>query len=204
MVGFQLARTFSGGKFRDEHADFVFGRPSLVEPGGAAQSAASAAAASEPEDKEIGCISMDVHEAVAMECPHADLKGSTASKPDAVSQDKKSSVFSSLTVPGARQQQTERQVQRWYRDGQLLQAVKLYYKEEHALMFYGVSPTQFGHAPAEPAPKAQHQKIPARPRQDFVETCDLTQTSDEEGDSEGRPGKWSRVERPKPQAEALD
>jgi hypothetical protein len=145
MQGFQLARTFSGGSFTDEWAAFVFGRPSLVEPG-----QKKGADGAPVANKEIGCLVMEVYEAVEMQCPQSNLTSSTAAAPrEGVSAEKKDSVFSSLTLPGQKTVVAARPVQRWYRDGQLLQTVKLFYKEEHALIFNGVPPTEFGHAVAQ-------------------------------------------------------
>ena len=78
-------------------------------------------------------------------------------------------------------------------------------QEEHALIFYGVSPTEFGHPAAVPQlNKRPHQPTAATSAasQKFVDVCDLTQTSDEDDDAQ-RPGKWSRIERPAPETEDL-
>lgn len=198
MQGFQVKRTFHGGQFADEWAAFVFGRPSLIEKG----SDTAKDRQDKPDNQEIGCVVMDVYEAVEMECPQTDLASyATSTSQEAVSAEKKDSVFSSLTVPGARYQQAARPVQRWYRDGLLLQSVKLYYKEEHALIFHGVSPTEFGHPAAAPAASVRQSQAPKRkaaPLADYVEHCDLTQDDEEDaGGDTARGPKWSRVTKQK-------
>ena len=130
LPGFQQKRVFDGnGNFKHEYADFVFGRPDLEEDGAAAAAAEAAAGGAA---KEIGVIQMDVHRAVAMACPGESLT-SAATKRQSVSAEKKEAVFSSLTRPGAVHKEAPKRVQSWFRDGEFLQTVKVYYKETHAL-----------------------------------------------------------------------
>jgi hypothetical protein len=208
LPGFQQKREFDGdGNFKHTYADFIFGRPDLDESGGPAQLAAAAAVESE---RVIGVVKMDVYRAVAMDCPAETIEG-RAAKRQSVSAEKKEAVFTSLTVAGQARAQPAKKITGWYKEGGvILETVKLYYKELHALVFYGVDRTLLGLPPeaavAQPARQSEGggAKAPASSA-DFIEECDLTVDSDDESAAgAGQNERWTKRARPKADTVSLD
>lgn len=190
LPGFQQKREFDGdGNFRHTYADFVFGRPNLEESKAPAQQLAAAAA--EESERVIGVIKMDVYRAVQMDCPEQSIQGSVA-KRQSVPAEKKEAVFTSLTVAGQARAQPSRKITAWYKEGgEILETVKLHYKEIHALVYYGVDRTLLGLPPeaavAQPARPARSSGAghAATSTTDFIEECDLTMDSDDESPATG-------------------
>jgi hypothetical protein len=221
LPGFQQKREFDGdGNFRHTYADFVFGRPNLDEPGAPAQRLAAAAA--EESERVIGVIKMDVYRAVQMNCPAQSIEGSVAQR-QAVSAEKKEAVFTSLTVAGRARAQPARKITAWFKEGgDILETVKLHYKEVHALVHYGVDRTLLGLPPeAQIAQPSNHARsrgagAAAPTTADFIEECDLTMDSDDEGaaaetsgsrakrSSSGAGPVWTKRARPKADTVSLD
>lgn len=179
LPGFQQKREFHEGSFKHTYADFVFGRPDLNEEAhqrGGATGLATAAAAANDDGPEIGVIEMDVYHAVEMACPAQTISGATAAR-QSVSAEKKEAVFSSLTVAGASRSQPAKKIASWYKEGgDILQTVKLHYKEIHALVFFGVDRTLLGlssqAAARLPQPRAQPAPAAAAANSEFIEECE--------------------------------
>lgn len=223
LPGFQQKREFDGdGNFRHTYADFVFGRPNLDESNAPAQQLAAAAA--EESERVIGVIKMDVYRAVQMDCPEQSIEGATTTR-QSVSAEKKEAVFTSLTVAGQARAQPSRKITAWFKEGgEILETVKLHYKESHALIFYGVDRTLLGlPAVAEEASEpVQHARsrgtaATAPATTDFIDECDLTMDSDDEpsataGTSSTRAKRrssstgpvWTKRARPKADTVSLD
>lgn len=233
LPGFQQKREFDGnGNFRHTYADFVFGRPNIDESHGPAQQLAAAAAKESGEA--IGMIKMDVYRAVQMDCPAETIEGAAA-KRQSVGAEKKEAVFTSLTVAGQARAQPSRKITAWFKEGgDILETVRLHYKESHALIFYGVDRSLLGLPPearppearvAQPARHARRSSeaasgAAAAAATDFIEECDLTLDSEDEsttgGAATGANGasakrsssnvepRWTKRARPKAVTVSLD
>jgi hypothetical protein len=220
LPGFQQKREFDGdGNFRHTYADFVFGRPDLDESSAPTQRLAAAAA--EESERVIGVIQMDVYRAVQMNCPAQSIEGSVAQR-QSVSAEKKEAVFTSLTVAGRARAQPAKKITAWFKEGgEILETVKLHYKEVHALVHYGVDRTLLGLPPevqvAQPSNHARSRVSgsAAPATAEFIEECDLTMDSDEEGAagtsgarakrvSSGAGPVWTKRARPKADTVRLD